>query len=945
MKEKTSLKIGLLSALAACAAGAATLEEDFRDPPRAAGPWAWWHWQGNNVTRKGVTLDLEAMRESGIAGATIFTIAEHAGLGVLSNQVNAAMAYRNGEWWSIVAFAVEEAARLGLEIGMHNSPGFSVTGGPWIDPAHAMQKVVWTKRAVPGGAALEGAALERPWACLGHYRDIAVLAVPDGEAVAAEDILDLTDRFHDGALDWRAPAGRDWTVYRFGHTPTGQRTHPVPDEIRRTCLETDKLSREATELHIREGLEPLRARLGRHWGTAFTHVTVDSYEAGKQNWSPRFREDFTELAGYDPVPFLPTLDGRTVGSDARVKAFRADMDFTIRRLFARNYHEVLHDWARKAGVALHLEPYGGPFDPFEAAAASDVPMVEFWNGVPSWLGNKPWLYGGFPGVPGAVGRALGRDIVASEAFTGGPGVSRWTEAPRDFKRSGDAALARGINRLVLHHWEHQPFGDEIRPGMSMGFWGSHFGRTQTWHRPARAFYRYWARCQALLQRGRAVVPVLTVGTRRDLTVSASETDALPLSLYLREGYVRVDAQGRVALPSGRTYPVLRVPRADALRPKTAKAVAARTRELVRAGATVWGDCAPPQDAKGRALAGDRPRAEVLAAAGVRPAVEIAAKDVDALTAERYVLAGARQDGDVRLFFVACGHTNAVSLAATFDADGRVPEVWNPETGETGEASSWRALPDGRVRVDLEMGPSDALFVVFRRAAQGRRGAARPPRPFAACRAVDGPWRVSFEPGGGAPEGARDWARLMPWNGSDDPGIRFYSGTVTYETAFDLSEAEVEGREFRLDLGRVEVIAEVELNGVPLGTAWRPPCRLPATAAVRAGRNTLRVRVTNTWKNRLLGDRREPADLVYGDASTLPDWGWVAKARPGRGVSRFPDWLLEGRPRPSRGRVAVPLWDYYADGDLPEEALELAPSGLLGPVRLDSREASARPFGG
>ena len=180
------------------------------------------------------------------------------------------------------------------------------------------------------------------------------------------------------------------------------------------------------------------------WGKTFVQITVDSYEAGKQNWSPRFRADFRELAGYDPVPFLPALDGRTVASASRTRRFKADMDFVVRRLFARNYHEILHDWTRRTGVELHLEPYGGPFDPVEAAAACDVPMVEFWNGVPTWLGNKPWLYGGFPGIPGAVGRALGRDVVASEAFTGGPGVSRWTEAPRDFKRSGDAADRKSV---------------------------------------------------------------------------------------------------------------------------------------------------------------------------------------------------------------------------------------------------------------------------------------------------------------------------------------------------------------------------------------------------------------------------------------------------------------------------------------------------------------------
>ena len=89
------LHIGILSGMVALGAftlGAEPIEEAFRNPPREAGVWVWWHWQGNNVTRKGVTLDLEAMRDSGIAGATIFTIAEHAGLGVLSNQVNAAMA-------------------------------------------------------------------------------------------------------------------------------------------------------------------------------------------------------------------------------------------------------------------------------------------------------------------------------------------------------------------------------------------------------------------------------------------------------------------------------------------------------------------------------------------------------------------------------------------------------------------------------------------------------------------------------------------------------------------------------------------------------------------------------------------------------------------------------------------------------------------------------------
>ena len=320
------------------------------------------------------------------------------------------------------------------------------------------------------------------------------------------------------------------------------------------------------------------------------------------------------------------------------------------------------------------------------------------------------------------------------------------------------------------------------------------------------------------------MPVLTVGLGNDLAISASETDALPLSLFLREGSVRIDGEGRIALPSGRTYAVLRVPRTGGLHPSQTHAVAARTLELIRDGATVWGDFTPSPGAKGRVFAASKSRSEVLAAVGVRPAVEIAAKNLDALTAERYLLAGAREADEARFFFLANGHTNAVAFAATFDAGARVPEIWNPETGAMQEAPLWRVLPDGRTQVDLEMEPCDSLFTVFRCATQERGGSSRPPQPFTVCREIVGPWRVRFE----------------------------------------------------------------------------------------------------------------PADLAYGDTASLPDWGWIQKAKPGRGVTRFPDWLLNGTMRPSRGRIAIPFWDYYADAELPPEVLALSPSGLLGPVRLSSR---------
>lgn len=135
--------------------------------------------------------------------------------------------------------------------------------------------------------------------------------------------------------------------------------------------------------------------------------------------------------------------------------------------------------------------------------------------------------------------------------------------------------------------------------------------------------------------------------------------------------------------------------------------------------------------------------------GCRPSVEIATENLDALTTERYILSGARQDGDIRIFFIACGHTNAVSFAATFDADGHIPEVRDAETCEMGEASAWRILSDGRVQVDFEMKPNGSRFAVFRQPLQGRARNVRSSFPFTVCRRIDGPWRVRFAPGDGA----------------------------------------------------------------------------------------------------------------------------------------------------------------------------------------------------
>jgi hypothetical protein len=188
--------------------------------------------------------------------------------------------------------------------------------------------------------------------------------------------------------------------------------------------------------------------------------------------------------------------------------------------------------------------------------------------------------------------------------------------------------------------------------------------------------------------------------------------------------------------------------------------------------------------------------------------------------------------------------------------------------------------------------------------------------------IRGSWKVTFPPNLGAPPSIVLPA-LTSLHKHAQPGVKYFSGTATYTKRFNVSaNATAGGKRLFLDLGRVEVIAEIKLNGKDLGIVWKPPYRVDITDAVRAGSNDLEVKVTNLWPNRLIGDEQLPPENEYG---------------PNGGILKIPDWYTQGKPKPPGGRVTFTTWKHF-DKDSP-----LLESGLIGPVRL--RTAVRRPIEG
>lgn len=749
----------MLAALTFFAVTAAAPKPDilltgFQNPPESAKPHTWWHWMNGNVTKEGITADLEAMKRVGIAAAQMFTVDQ----GIPAGQAP----YMSDRWREMTAFAVKEAGRLGLKLCIHNCAGWSSSGGPWIQPEDAMQVVGWSETSVEGpqklSQALPPIAAPQVYSHVAYAKDIAVYAFPttpdavksadflgrtgvvrtDGLQVETElggqptipsgNVIDLTSHLTDtGKLDWEVPPGK-WTILRVGHVPTGKDNHPAPPEG--DGLEVDKLSKEALDHHWNGMMAKVISDAGPLAGKVLNNALIDSYEVGSQNWTPKFRSEFTKRRGYDPLPMLPTLTGRIIDSREKTERFLWDYRRTIADLFAENYYGHFGDLCHESGLQFSTEPYGnGGFNDIESGVRADILMGEFWIGGAAMETVKD---------AASAAHISGDKIVGAESFTADEGRGKWLEEPYGVKALGDLAFCRGVNRHIFHRYAMQPWMNLV-PGMTMGPWGSHFERTQTWWpNGAAAWLKYVARCQYMLQSGKFSADMLNyVG--EDSPVAAPDPG-------LPTGYDYDDADvttlmkatvrgGRIVLPSGTSYRMLMLPNARYMTPRVARKV----KSLLESGATIYGSAPlgspslqnyPACDEEVRSIArelwgnekfGNRRVGkgqllwgmkveELPRALGLLPDFAIAEKASGAR-----VISIHRKVGDADVYFVSNQRYRPANVHALFRVTGKVPELWHPETGRTQNAIAYRTQ-NGQTSVPLFLGPAESTFVVFRKPA-------------------------------------------------------------------------------------------------------------------------------------------------------------------------------------------------------------------------------------
>jgi len=671
---------------------------------------------------------------------------------------------------------------------------------------------------------------------------------------------------------------------------------------------------------------------------------------GAQNWTKNFVAEFKKRRGYDPMLYLPAYSGRAVDSVEQSERFLWDVRMTSQELVLANHAGHLKKLARKNGFELSIEPYDmNPTADLDLGAVADVPMCEFWSDAMGFDSSFSCV------ESTSVAHTMGRPIVSAEAFTAGSG-ERWRQYPWSMKNQGDWAFCMGINRFVYHTFAHKPLGDEYRPGMTMGPYGVHWDRGQTWWPMVADYHEYVSRCSHLMRQGVTVSNILYLTPEGAPHVFRAPASALEGSgpLADKKGYgfdgcspnilmARAKVRkGKIEFPGGTSYSLMVLPEFETMTPE----LLAKIEKMVKAGATIiglppvkspslsgypkcddkvqmlakklWGTLETPTEITKRkygrgAIYWGGVLSPVHSKSGLYPHYD----DTVALLKQMGISEDFTSNGPVRyghrstkvrqIYFVSNRSNEFIKTDCTFRVARGKPQLWNPVTGQR------RLLPqhktnNGLTTIPMEFAPHESFFVIFpRKNSKGLLATNSVNFPKASPVAtLEGPWDVSFDPRWGGPKKVT-FDSLTDWTERDGRGIKYYSGIATYSKSFDVGEDMAADGKIYLDLGTVHDMARVRLNGRDLGVVWCAPWQIDISDAIEAGENKLEIEIANRWANRMIGDQQAP------DANVR--------------TVQWPNGLLGGKEFRT-GRYTFSTHKGYD---------RLLPSGLLGPVRIIVQE--------
>lgn len=829
---------------------AASLAEGFENPSDRYRPWCYWFWLNGHVDRETACIDLEDIKGLGFGG---ILIVDPRGYWDDDDHVKMAapqIEFMSDEWLDNVCYAIRKADTLGLEVTMNLSSCGGSFKGPWELGEDSPKRLMHQTIHLNGKTHFE-MVLDSP--DLPNYRDVALLAVRHEETLCSPDrpgaetvwtmsgdgsynmsagkgikmdggtsdtavkvleTVDLSSRVNDGQISWEVPEGH-WTLLRFGSSTIPGFEHDV-----------DVLDPDAVRRHIERIVEPIRERVPELLGKTLTHFYSVSWEGAVPTWSPQFEADFLKFTGNELRPLMPMLAGFEIGEPGSRENFMQIYRKARNDMFRVNFYQTMRDISHTYGVKMYSE-CGGPWvrkpevfqeaDQLEFLSINDMPQGEFWCRMPGAMMMTKGV--------SAASHIYGLKRASVEAFT--HMTYHWSMYPDTLKFFGDQAFLDGINHFVWHTFTCSP--DEFGVPGGEYFAGTHVNRNVTWFDDAGPFVKYLTRCQFMLQQGIPVVDIAVWGGNRvyqhwgHFRDKPYDSSDLTLPKGFNSDLMNTDVllhrcrgeNGRLVLPDGMSYGALVLDPEfdDCLTPE----VSDKIDELRKAGVKVVED---------------------VSSIGLVPDFE---GEFNAIH---------RKYGKTDIYFVAGKGKEDMIFRASGDV-----QLWDAVSGKRIRAAS-ETLPDGRIKVSLDLPKNGSVFVVFNAGTS-----AEEPLKLQFVSQIQGPWNVSFKYHrlSAVPPSSRVWTALHDLTADPDPDVSHFSGSATLSCGFTIDEVQA-GEPCVLSLGKViGGLAHIYVNGKDCGTVWTAPWKVDIASAVRKGDNILEIVFTNTWQNLLIADCTRQAD--------------------------------------------------------------------------------------
>ncbi len=893
------------------------LEAGFKNPPAEARPRAIWNWIDGNYELGEMSKELAEAKEIGLGGLDIQDITMF--LDVENNKKG--HEFMDDNYTNAVFHALTEAKKLDLEMGLIIGSGRINTVTKWIPPGHQPMELFSTSIIVHGPAHVDqNLIIPKTIENSEFKKDIAIIAFPvekDSVILSKVDVIDLSGKFHDGVIIWDVPKGT-WKITRYicANAPSSSIAGYGKSMI-------DQINPEAIENHIEYLALKLREKIGPLNKSSLKYFHGGQSGTSGQLWSPGFQEEFINRKGYNPIPFLPVLEGYSVINKEVSSRFLFDFRKVLSETLISNYFNKGNEVCKHFGIEFSAKTVNNksniPFEHLESSGLLGVARGTF-NHIVNGEGDEFFIKG-----VASASHLYDRRIVEGELMSE---ACSWLHGPGDLKPALDHGFCEGMNRVVFPSWFHTPHKEGIAAWSCST--STSLEEKPGWTSKASAWLSYLSRCSFLLQEGLFKADVLYYQTDS----SSNIIPAKKFDPYLGYGYdydfINTDilltkvevVDVKLVWPHGSTYEILVLPNVSYMLCDVLKKI----EKLVAAGATVigpkpikshglkeykdgdlkvkilantlWGSCdgknvTEHQYGKGKINWGITIR-DALLDKGIEP-------DIDFLVNEKNEKIDFihRQSSYADIYFIRNTTNEKFTGNLSFRIPNKFPEIWDPVTGNTAPCRIMAKEKD-RVVIPVDFLPYESFFVVFTNRTNKnfyskvkKNGQTifpanindETPPMFEeyngdiVCKTpgkyvfekekgkkqiidvneipgeiiIAGTWELHVKHGRNE-EDTLTWDKLHSWKEKKE--TRNFTGVITYFKDFDIPASLLQEKyRMVLDLGKVNEVAHVFLNGKDMGILWKPPYLVDITNILLPGANELRVEVGNSKAN-LRGNNRD-----------------------------------------------------------------------------------------